>query len=250
MTDEGDRLRVQQNANAKSARVWLSALFILGALIPVCLFADVFWRYKKNHSSLLQELGGMQVYSTAVQVNGRPGLLAAYAFDDKSATEIGAQLRGRLSIAQDVPPSVGTMMTSKENGRVQRLLVIPSGYGTSSSLVMAFEQAQQGSDTRSDVEPLVWPDGLAMLPGVPRFTAVCEATRTSFVTAETNQEPEEAIKSVEVALRDSGWKAVPVSLATFKLFVRGAKTCLAFASRPAGAEQTTIGVLQREGSGK
>jgi len=247
MKAESDRLMAKQN---KSAHVLLRVLFLFAALIPVCLFADVFWRFKKSNSRVLQELGGAQVYSTAVQVNGEPGTLCAYSFEDKSATEIGAQLRKRFSINKDVMPSVGTMITAQENGRVQRLIVIPSGYGTSSSIVMMFEQSRQDSSKRSDDEPLAWPEGLSMLPGVPRFTASCAATRTSFVTAETVNEPEEAMKSVGVAMRESGWSSMPVESPTFKMFVRGTKTCVAFATRPAGAAQTTISVMQREGSGK
>ena len=247
MSADSYRLTVNQN---KGAHVLLRVLFLFAALIPVCLVADVFWRFKKSNSRVLQELGGTQVYSTAVQVNGEPGTLCAYAFEDKSATEIGTQLRKRFSISKDVMPSVGTMITSQENGRMQRLLVIPSGYGTASSIVMMFEQSLQDANKHSADEPLAWPDGLSMLPGVPRFTAFCSSTRTSFVTAETVNEPEEAMKSVGVAMRDSGWSSMPVESPTFKLFVRGTKTCVAFASRPAGAVQTTIGVMQREGAGK
>ncbi len=250
MKAEGDRLRKTKPEGKKSARVWLNALFLFAALIPVCLFADVFWRFKKNHSGLLQELGGTQVYATDVQVNGAPGTLTAYAFQDKSATEIGKQLRHRLAITKDVAPSVGTMITTQENGRLQRLLVIPSGYGTSASIVMMFEQSLEDAKKRSAGEPLAWPEGLSTLPGVPRFTAFCASTRTAFVAAETINEPEEAMKSVNIALRENGWSAMPVASATFKLFVRGTKTCVAFATRPVGAEQTTISVLQREGAAK
>jgi|GEM_PF-1092907 len=250
MKAEADRLTAMKKEGRRSARVLLSALFIFAVLIPTFLFADLFWRFKKNHSRLLQELGGTQVYSTAVHVNGEPGMLYTYAFEGTSATDIGAQLRHRLSIAKDVAPSVGTMITSQENGRVQRLIVIPSGYGTSASIVMLFEQSLQEAKKRSDDEPLAWPEGLSTLPGVPRFTAFCSSTRTSFVTAETVHEPEDAMKSVDVALRDIGWSLIPVASPTFKVFVRGTKTCIAFATRPAGAAQTTLSVMQREGAEK
>lgn len=250
MKGEVERLSAKPQEGKKRARVLLCALFLFMLLAPVCLFADVFWRFKRNHSSLLQELGGKQVYSTAVQVNGAPGTLVTYLFDDKSATEIGKQLRTRMSITKEVAPSVGTMITTQENGRLQRLLVIPSGYGTSASIVMMFEQSVDDAKKRSAEEPLAWPEGLSTLPGVPRFTAFCASTRTSFVAAETINEPEEAMKSVNIALRESGWSAMPVASSTFKVFVRGTKTCVAFATRPAGAEQTTISVLQREGAAK
>ncbi|MEI6645765.1 MAG: hypothetical protein WCP12_06980 [bacterium] len=250
MKADGYRLLAMPNKKRTSARLLLGALFMCVALIPICLFADVFWRFKKNHSRLLQELGGTQVYSTAVQVNGEPGMLYTYAFEEKSATEIGAQLRNRFLIAKEISPSVGTMITSKENGRMQRLIVIPSGYETASSIVMLFEQSLQEGKKRSADEPLAWPEGLSALPGVPRFTAFCSATRTSFVTAETSHEPEDAMKSVGVALRDSGWSALPVASPTFSLFVRGTKTCIAFATHPAGIAQTTLSVMQREGAGK
>lgn len=224
--------------------------FIVALLLPLFLSADVFWRFKKSYSRVLQDLGGAQVYSTPVQVNGTAGTLNAYSFEDKSSSEIGSQLKRRLSLAKDPALSASSMITTQEDGRVQRFLVIPAANGAASSVVLMFEQSLQEAKKRSADEPLAWPEGLSMLPGVPRFTATSAATRTAFVTAETAQEPEAAMTAVESALSGNGWQSVPVATATFKLFVRGSKTCVAFAMRPAGAAQTTLSVMQRDGSEK
>lgn len=226
------------------------ASILLALLIPFCLSAELFWRFKKSSSRVLQDLGGTRVYSTPVQVNGAPGTLNAYTFEDLSSSEVGHQLKRRLSLAKGVGSSGASMITAQEGGRLQRFLVIPAASGASSSVVLMFEQSLQEAKKRSADAPLAWPEGLSMLPGVPRFTASCTATRASFVTAETAHEPEAAMAAVATALSGNGWQPLPVATATFQLFVRGSKTCVAFAMRPAGAVQTTISVLQRDGSEK
>jgi hypothetical protein len=224
--------------------------FLLMLLIPLCLSADIFWRFKKSSSRVLQELGGVSVYSTAVQVNGAPGTLSAFAFNDISSIEMSRHLKQRLTVSKDAGLTESAMLTTQEEGRLQRFLVIPSARGASSSVVLLFEQSLQELKKRNSKEALEWPEGLSGLPGTPRFTAACASTRTTFVNAETTQEPEAVICSVETALSGGGWTVLPISTPTFKLFVSGTKTCLAFASRPAGAAQTTLSVMQRDGTGK
>lgn len=232
------------------ASVYLRALFLFAVALPCLVCADVFWRFKKSYSRVLQDLGGKCVYTTAVQVNGAPGTLNAYNFENKSSSEMSAQLKKRFAITNDVLPGMSAMITTQEEGRVQRFVVIPSGEGVSACLVMVFEQASQEMKKRSQDEPLAWPEGLSTLPGTPRFTAVCEATRTAFVTSETAAEPADTMKSVETAMTGSGWKVSPVATDSFKLFVRGTKTCIAFAARPQGSSQTILSVMQRDGAEK
>jgi hypothetical protein len=225
-------------------------LFALVLLIPLCLSADIFWLFKKSTSRVLQDMGGESVYSTPVQVNGSPGTLTAYSFDKFSSLEIGRELKQRLAVAKDATISDATMITAQEEGRVQKFLVLPSTHGGSASVVLMFEQSLQEMKKRSSKEALEWPEGLSMLPGTPRFTAACAATRTTFVTAETATEPTATLTAVESALKGAGWTALPLSTPTFKLFVRDTKTCVAIAMRSAGATQTTLSVMQRDGSGK
>lgn len=225
-------------------------LLLLALLIPLCLSADIFWLFKKSTSRVLQDLGGENVYSTAVQVNGAPGTLSAYAFNDLSSVEMSRQLKQRLTVAKDTGLMESAMLTTLEEGRLQRFVIIPSARGASGSVVLLFEQSLQEVKKRTSKATLEWPEGLSGLPGTPRFTAACIATRTTFVTAETTQEPEAVIRSVETTLSGGGWTAVPLSTPTFKLFVSGTKTCLAFATRPTGATQTTLSVMQRDGAGK
>ncbi len=228
----------------------LRVLFVLVLLLPLCLSADIFWRFKKSTSRVLQDLGGSSVYSTPVQVNGASGTLTAYAFDKLSSLEVGHELKQRLAVAKDAGVSDATMITAQEEGRVQKFLVIPSTHGGSASVVLMFEQSLQETKKRGFKEVLEWPEGLSMLPGTPRFTASCAATRTTFVTAETVNEPTAALSAAESALKGAGWSVIPLSTPTFKLFVRGSKTCIAFAMRSSSATQTTLSVMQRDGEGK
>ncbi|MDR2849997.1 MAG: hypothetical protein LBW77_05595, partial [Verrucomicrobiota bacterium] len=69
----------------------------LSAVLP--LRADVFWRLPSRPDPVLQQLGGARLYATDVQVNGRPGTLAAYAFELPPATA-GA----RLARPRGLPP--------------------------------------------------------------------------------------------------------------------------------------------------
>jgi hypothetical protein len=228
----------------------LRLLFVLVLLIPLGLSADIFWLFKKSTSRVLQDIGGSSVYSTPVHVNGASGTLTAYAFDKLSSLEVGRELKQRLAVAKDATVSDATMITAQEEGRVQKFLVIPSTHGGSASIVLMFEQSLQEMKKRGSKEALEWPEGLSMLPGTPRFTASCAATRTTFVTAETATEPTATLSSVESALTGTGWSVLPLSTPTFKLFVRDSKTCVAFAIRSAGATQTTLSVMQRDGSAK
>jgi len=228
----------------------LRVLFALLFLIPLCLSADVFWRFKKSTSRVLQDLGGSSVYSTPVQVNGASGTLTAYAFHQLSSLEVGRELKQRLAVAKGAEVFDATMITAQEEGRIQKFLVIPSTHGGSASVVLMFEQSLQEMKKRGSKEVLEWPEGLSMLPGTPRFTASCATTRTTFVTAETATEPVATLSGVESALKGAGWSVLPLSTPTFKLFVRDTKTCVAFAIRSTGATQTTLSVMQRDGSAK
>lgn len=221
--------------------VWLPV--ILGAS---AMRAEVFWRIPRRADSVLQQLGGARVHTTPVQINGAPGTLCAYAFD-RSAAEIGAALARQYALPTPAP-FAGSLLTVEERGRLRRLLLLPAGDGSEAALVYALDQslADAGHALRASAPP--WPRQLPTIPGQPLFSAVCEATRTSFVTSESHAPPEAALLDATRILLDHGWQPVSPPTPRFALFMSGEKICALFAGGEATASRSTLSLLLREGA--
>ena len=222
-------------------------VFAFSSFIVPQLQADVFWRLPKRADTVLQQLGGVCVYSTGVQLNGTPGTLAAYSFGT-SATEVRAGLTHSLGL----PPGAsfgGALVTHVEKDRIRRLFVLPAASGESACVVLMFDQSLRDFE-RVSREPPTWPDGLPAIDATPLFSAVCAETHTAFAMAETPSDPAAAAQEAAQALRRAGWLegSSPSATSTFKLFSSGKKVCLLFASRRPQTDRTTISVLQREGA--
>ncbi len=227
-------------------------LAMLLVLLAPSLDADVFWRMPSDAGAALRALGGARVYTTDVEVNGAPGTLAAYAFSESPPT-----LRLRLSRQFGLSPtaagqgavgrSTACLMTHADKNSVQRLLVLPSPVSRDDSVVLAFEQSLRHAAAARQ-QPTAWPDGLPILNATPRFTAFCANTRTRFVTAETDAQPEAAMQEATHRLTGAGWRETTPTTPTFKLFVSGRRQCVLFAHAPAPSEGTLISLLQREGA--
>ena len=220
------------------AAVWL--------VVPV-LRADVFWHIAKRADSVLQQLGGLCVYTTDAQLNGAAGTLSAYSFSDSAS-----QVRGGLTRALDLPSEAalgGALMTHVEKDRMRRLLVLPASASEAACVVLLFDQSLKDA-ARVKQNPPPWPSSLPAVAGTPLFSAVCAATGTSFGVAETDAEPQAAAQETAEALSRAGWLEVPPSAATsaVRIFNSGKKISVLFASRRAPGERTTISVLQREGA--
>ncbi len=230
------------------ASAWPRAAFGLSlafaSLLPIALCADVFWRISARGDAALRELGGSRLYVTDVQINGRPGTLAAYGFD-ASAASVSANLSRRLGL----PPRAdrgSLFLSSTDKGRVTRFLVLPAA-GAESCVALAISQSA-GDAAQSGRQPAAWPDGVPALAAAPLFTALCASTRTAFVTAESDATPEAAAEEAAAVLRQAGWTEAPPSTPAFRIFTSGRKTCLLLATRSGKTGRTTISVLQREGS--
>jgi hypothetical protein len=209
------------------------------------LRADVFWRMPKTPDAVLAGLGGARVYTTDVEVNGRPGTLAAYALG-LAPGAAGARLARALGLPASAAQEAA-LLTDARGGRVRRLLVLPSPAAPEACVVLAFDQPQaSAADARS--KPPAWPEGLPALAAEPLFTAVCAKTRAAFVTAETGASPEDAARDAAHTLRGAGWTEATPSTPVFKLFVSGRKQCVLFAQRAPRSERTAISLLQREGA--
>jgi len=228
---------------------WRSLLFlaVVGWFVSPPLQAEVFWRQPKQADTVIQQLGGVCVYSTGVQLNGTPGTLAAYSLGISAA-----EVRASLSHTLGLPSSSsfgGALLTHVEKDRVRRLFVLPAASGESTCVVLMFDQSLRDFARVSQESP-AWPEGLpAVTATAPLFSAVCAETHTAFAVAETPSDPQAATQEAAQTLSRAGWAEVSSAAAsTFKMFSAGKKVCLLFASRSPQTDRTTISVLQREGA--
>jgi len=222
-------------------------VLLLAVLIPLLsLQASFFWRYKGQIVDTLSKMGGTRVYSTAVEVNGSPGTLSAYSFTGQTATEVSAALTTQLKLPP-IPQFSGAFLTHQENNRMQRVLVLPAGGGVNACVVLLFDQALRDAQRSAD-KLLAWPEGFPPFSGIPRFTAVCANTRTSFATTEVAGAPEDAAQEAAAVLRANGWDESPAATPTFRLFSERNRLCAVFASRDPQTGQTTLSVVQRSGA--
>lgn len=230
----------QEDGFATRTGLWVGAV----ALIALPLFAEVFWRIPKRSETVLEQMGGTRVYATEVRLNGTPGTLTAYAFDS-APSQTGPALSRQLGL----PAAAGVplQLLHAEKGRLVRLWVLPSASGSDASLILSFSQSLRDAE-RARRELPAWPDDLPALNATPVFSAVCEQTHSTFVTAETSATPESAVREAAQALAGEGWAEAVPSGATFRLFSQGYKQCVLFASRDPQAARTTISLLQRTGS--
>lgn len=212
----------------------------------LALHAPIFHSYKGQVPETLSALGGTSVYSTPTQVNGAPGTLSAYSFTRQTAAELSAALTARLKLPP-VPRGTTGFLTYQADNRVQRILVLPSADNTDACVVLLFDQSV-GDTQRAAKAEATWPNGLGAMPGTPRFSASCDNTRTTFVTAETHGTPEDAAESAAAVLRAQGWKETPASTPTFRLFSERNRFCAVFASRDPKTGETTLSIIQRNGS--
>ncbi|MCL1920895.1 MAG: hypothetical protein FWG50_07425 [Kiritimatiellaeota bacterium] len=221
---------------------------MLAALAPLLSsHALFFFRTKGRVADTLNGLGGTRVYSTPAEVNGSPGTLSAYAFTGRDAHEVSAVLTKQLKLPP-APRGSGALLTYKDNDRVQRLIVLPSGQGSGDCIALVFDQSLRDAQRNADAPP-AWPDGFPPLPGTPRFTAVCANTRTAFASADAHGAPEDAAQEAAAALQAAGWHETPASTPAFRLFSDRNRLCAVFASRDPKTGQTTLSVVQRNGAG-
>jgi len=222
-------------------------VLVLAVLLPLLsLQGSVFRRYRGHVADTLGVMGGTRVYSTPVEVNGSPGTLSAYAFTGQTAEEVSGVLASHMRLPP-VPSPFSGFLTYRENNRLQRALVLPSGSGVNECVVLLFDQALRDAQ-RAAGTPAAWPEGFPPFPGAPQFTAVCANTRTSFATAEAAGTPEDAVQVAAAVLRGSGWSETPAATPTFRLFSERNRLCAVFASSNPKSGQTLISIVQRNGA--
>ena len=220
-------------------------LSIAFCLHPLPLRAEVFWRLPKTSDAVLKQLGGTRVYATDVLVNGTPGSLCAYAFDQPVA-RTSADLSRGFGLPKPAAPGAA-LLTHAEKEHLYRLLVLPSPGGGDSSVVLAFDQPLS-SAARAGQAPADWPAGCPALNATPVFSAVCATTHTTFVSAESASSPESAVQEAVQTLVGAGWGETTPGTDTFRIFVSGKKQCVVLATRNQQTGRTAISLLQREGA--
>ncbi len=223
----------------------VTCTLFLFLLLAQPLHADVFWRQPRTADSVLQQMGGVRVYTTDVQVNGAPGTLSAFALGS-AAPDVSADL-ARLLGLPPAAPFGATLITRVEKGRLRRLFVLPAPASQVACIVLSFDQSLHDFE-RTRNAPVPWPEGLPTLDATPLFSATCALTRTTFVTADTVATPEAALQEAAQTLHGAGWLEASPAGPTFKILTSGKKQCVLLAIRNPQTERTTISVLQREGA--
>ena len=214
-----------------------------------CAFSaqgEVFLRVPRTAGAVLSGLGGDKVYETAIQVNGAAGTLEAYAFAGTMAPELGARVAGQLGLPALVPRSGGTMLTMSRNGKVCKVLVLPSVGGRDQCVALVIEQREAEVSQAKAGRP-AWPEGVPAFDATPVFTAVSEKTRTTFLTAETTAAPDAAASSAIAALTQAGYGEATPKGASCRIFSSGRRQAVLFAEQ-ADNGKTNVSLIVREGS--
>lgn len=214
-------------------------------LIPLALSADVFMRFSRNAESILNELGGSKVYSSAVEVNGRKGMMASYVFNETSDI-VAARLAQKLKLPP--PKSAGAIMLSVTGKTLARYFVFQAPALKNTALVTALEQ-KSSVFRRSPSGAPPWPDNIPVFNATAKFSAYSEETRTTFLCAVSNSAtPAQAAHEASEALTQEGWEEMTPSTPTFRILVKGRKQRVIFAGEDSKSREITINILQREGS--
>jgi hypothetical protein len=221
------------------------------AALLVLLFAsaaqgEVFLRVPRTAGGVLSGLGGDKVYETAVQVNGAAGTLEAYSFTGATAPEIAARAARQLGLPAPSPRPGGAVLTRAENGKVCKVLVLPSAGGRDQCVALAIEQ-READASQSKACPPVWPEAVPAFDATPVFTAVSEKTHTTFLTAEMLAPPGASASAAVAALTQAGYGEATPKGASCRIFSSGRKQAVLFAEQ-ADNGKTHVSLIVREGS--
>lgn len=224
----------------------LRALLLALLLVPVAR-AEFFWRLPKTSETTLTQLGGTQLYTTEVSVNGAPGNLAAYLFEAPPTT-ISVRLARELGLPTPTAARRATWLTHRSGANFMRIIVLPTPATPDACVALALDQNLKQAARSREVSP-PWPKNLPQLAAEPLFSAVCYKTRTTLVTARTTATPIAALQEATAVLRSANWQEASPGSATLKIFTAGKKQALLFAAANSDGA-TIITLLQREGTAR
>jgi len=208
--------------------------------------ADVFWRFRRASNTLLSQMGGRSIFVSEATINQRPGTVSVYTFENQSPAALKRQLSQQAGCSGRAGGDGTALLTAVDQGVVRRMVVLPDAARLARSTVISFEQSVDGAQSGK----ASWPAGSVVNLGTPRFSAMCAATRTLFVTAEMTGTPQAAIEEARLQLVQAGWAEMPVSTPTFSLFVKGLHVSTVYAGTDSKSGATVISVLQREGASR
>ena len=206
--------------------------------------AEFFWRFPASAFSVLKGMGGVRVYATAVEVNGHDGSLESYSFTGTTAPALARRLARQLGITAPVSPGAAHLAATR-NGKTSHFFILPAPGGEDQCAVLAFEQ-----EAAPGAKAPAWPDGVPALAAEPTFSAVCKKTRTVLVQARSPQSPEALLGEAADQLKRQGWMEVSPESSVCRLFTYGHKHCILLGDRKENAMDSTLTLLQREGTEK
>lgn len=214
-------------------------------LLPLTLAAEVFFRTPRRGATLLRNLGGGMVYESAVEINGRAGSMTTFAFNESS--EI---ISRRIASGLNLPsPGAGSALIVDASGKTLcRYFILPAPNLGNACLVTTIQQ-RAGVFRGSASLPPPWPAGIPVLNATPEFTALCDKTRCTFLSASSLcGSPEQAVDEAADALTQAGWEATVPATPTFRIFTKQNQQCVVFSTETPRSGQITINLLQRAGS--
>jgi len=223
-------------------RHFIKALILM---IPLALAADVFLRIPRQGTMLLENIGGSMVYQSPVKINGRAGSLSTFVFNDTSDI-ISHRVARKLKLP--APAAQSTIILDATGGNLCRYFIMKAPDLENACLVTTIEQrAGVFKGTASQIPP--WPDNIPVLNATIGFSAVCDKTGTTFLSASSHcQSPQQAADEAAQALSQTGWDATLPDTPDFRMFTKGRQQCIVFATENPDSREITINILQREGS--
>lgn len=218
---------------------------VLILLIPLTLAADVFLRVPRLGTMLLENMGGSMIYQSPITINGRSGSLSTFVFNETSDI---ISLRMARKLKLPAPSSQSTIILDVSGGNLCRYFIMKAPNLENACLVTTIEQrAGVFKDTGNQLPP--WPDNIPVLNATIGFSAVCDKTGTTFLSANSLcQSPQQAADEAAEALSQAGWTATQPSTPDFKMFTKERQQCIVFSTENPDSREITINILQREGS--
>ena len=185
------------------------------------------------------------VYESSIEVNGRAGSLSTFAFNETSDI-ISRRVASKLNLPS--PSSQSTIILDASNKTLCKYFIMKAPNLDNTCLVTAIEQ-KAGVFRGGDHQPPPWPDNIPVLNATVGFSAVCDKTGTTFLSADSHcNSPQQAADEAAEALTQAGWKAALPVTPTFRIFTKQRQQCLVFSTENRNSSQITINVLQRKGS--
>lgn len=218
---------------------------VIGLLLPLLLTAEIFMRLPRTSELLLRETGGAQIYQSAVLINGQQGQLSTFVFYE-TADVIGTRLAQKLKLPR---PTGNACVMLKSNGQaLARYFILNAPDFENCSIVTVLEQNTAAFRNAGRGAP-PWPDNIPVLDATATFTAVCEETRSTFLSALSHAAtPSAALAQAVETMRSAGWQQSVPSTPDFKIMTQKRKQCVIFTGVNPESQNITINILQREGA--